>query len=116
MDTINQLQQVKALHKSPARKSAPTTIVEPVALQTTPIVTEPFTRPSPNPSYTSDKFPSLQSSSNVHLTDELVYPASGINSSDDHVMSEIDPTSTLVEMNVKQATNVIPSVADSNKR
>ena len=114
LDTINQLQQVKALHKLQDRKSAPTTSAEPVAPQTTATVIESLTKPSPNLSSTPEKFPSLQSSSPVHLTDELVYAASG--SSDDNVMSGIDPTGTLMEMNVEQVSNVIPDTYDSIKR
>ena len=61
-----QLQHVKALHKSQPRKSAPTMVVESVAPpQTTAVVTESLTKPSS----------SLQSSSNAHLADELVYTA-----------------------------------------
>ena len=111
---------MKALQKSPVRKSAPATTRDPVAPQSTAIVTESLTKPSPNPSFVPDKFPSLLSSSNVHLTDEMVYAATSgtISSSDshDHVMSEVDPTNTLVEMNVEQAVNIIPSTTDNNKR
>ena len=114
LDTINQLQQVKALHKPQDRKSAPTTSAEPVAPQTTATVIESLTKPSPNLSSTPEKFPSLQSSSPVHLTDELVHPASG--NSGDIVMSGIDQTGTLVEMNVEQVSNVIPSTYDNIKR
>ena len=96
------------------RKSAPTTSAEPVAPQTTATVIELLTKPSPNCSSTPDKFPSLQSSSTDHLTDEMINAASG--SSDDNVMSGTDPTGTLVEMNVEQVSNVIPSTADNIKR
>ena len=107
LDTINQLQQVKTLQD---RKSAPTTSAEPVAPQTTATVIESLTKPSPNCSSTPDKCPSLQLSSTDHLTDEMVNAASG--SSDDNVMSGTDPTDTLVERNVEQVSNVIPSTAE----
>ena len=114
LDTINQLQQVKALHKSHVRKSAPTTSAEPLAPQVAAVVTESLTKPSPNPSFTPDQFPSLQqSTSNIHLSDELVHTASG---SDDNVMSKFDPTGALVEMNVEQVSNVIPSTTIINRR
>ena len=117
LDTINQLQQVKALHKSQVRKSAPSTMAEPIALQIAAVVSEPFTKPSPNPFLTSDKFLSSQPSSDTHLTDELVYATGSNKRSNDNmnVISEIDPTSTLVEMNVEQTTNVIPSTIDNNR-
>ena len=111
LDTINQLQQVKALNKPEDRKLPP---VEPVAPpQITAIVTDSFTQPSPNPSSTPDQFPSLQSSSNAHMTNELVYAAS---SSDGNVISEIDPAGTMVEMSVELASNVLPSTTDNIKR
>ena len=77
------------------------------------VVTETLNKPSANPSFTPDQFPSLQSTSNVRLSDELVHTTSG--SSDDNVMSKFDPTGTLVEMNVEQVSNVMPSTADINK-
>lgn len=118
LDTINQLQQVKALHKSQARQSAPTKSSEPVAPQTAAIVTESLTKPSPSAPFTPVQFSSLQSLSNGHLTGELVYAASASNdtSDDNNVISEIDPTGTLVEMNVEQVSNVIPSSTNTSKR
>ena len=113
MDTINQLQQVKALNKPQDRKSAPTTPAEPVDPQTTAIVTDSLTLPSTNPSSTPYQFPSLQSSSNAHMTDELVYAAS---SSDDNAISDVNPAGTMVEMSIELASNVLPSKTDDIKR
>ena len=115
LDTINQLQQVKALNKPQDRKSPPTTPVESVTPpQITAVVTDSLTQPSPNPSSTPDQFLSLQSSSNAHMTNELVYAAS---SSDSNVISEIDPAAgTMVEMSVEQALNELPSTTDNIKR
>lgn len=104
---------MKALHKSQVRKSAPITSAEPLAPQVAAVVTETLTKPSANPSFTPDQFPSLQSTSNVHLSDELVHTASA--SSDDNVMSKFDPTGTLVEMNIEQVSNIMPSTVDINK-
>ena len=47
------------------------------------------------------------------MTNELVYAAS---SSDDNVISELDPAGTMVEMSVEQALNELPSTTENIKR